>query len=222
MISCCHLGRLRGGKHSAMRLDVQGLSEMHEERLGQKGEPNGQHGLQCQAEPVKTRVGAGEAIDPPVPDPHRGNVPDPGGRFRRLRRDRGRHRPAAIPADRKFPDGRLILRVAQQGSPPTDTRDLRERPDGSGRPWSPALWAHGPRDRPRVVSGPNSPRVNLAAENAAARPGSAGSSLSVRRENLPLAGGQFHLVSPVSVAPARTRSTGKTPESTHLRTQLMA
>ena len=69
-----HLGCLRGGQPGAVRLDLQGVREVHEDQLGLEDHRDGQHALQRHAEPVEAGVGAREAVDPPVPDPHRGTA----------------------------------------------------------------------------------------------------------------------------------------------------
>ena len=64
-------GRPGGRQAGTVGLDLQGVGEMHEEPLGHEDERDGQHALQGHAEPVLPGVGTGEAVDPPVPGPHR-------------------------------------------------------------------------------------------------------------------------------------------------------
>src|SRR5262249_18704324 len=78
------------------RLDLQGMGEMDEKRLGAQGDRNSQHALERRAEPVEARVGAGEAVDPPARDPAWDTDQCPSIRDRRLGRGTRRHSASAI------------------------------------------------------------------------------------------------------------------------------
>jgi hypothetical protein len=66
-----HFGRLGGGQLGAVRLDLPGVREMHEQPLGREDNRDGQDGLHGYAEPVEAGVGTGDAVDPPIPGPDR-------------------------------------------------------------------------------------------------------------------------------------------------------